>query len=93
MTASHLINQRHTTMCLDKTPYKMWKEKCLNVKCLKIFVQCCTHVSNQLRMKFDLKSWKLVVVGYCPSGYHLCDSEIKTHLPRVRQYKRGNWTG
>lgn len=79
-TAAYLLNLTGPTTVEGKSPYQMWHNKDLqDISHLRIFgTECYVHVPKQKRQKWDRKSTKGLLVGYCGNkdGYRVYDSEM-----------------
>lgn len=65
-TAAYVLNRTGPTKIVDKTPYELWNAKEASIDHLKVFgTECFVHVPKQKRQKFDAKSVKGYLVGYC----------------------------
>lgn len=70
-TAVYLLN-RSPSVAVDGdiTPYEAWNGRKPDVSKLRVFgSECFVHVPKPLRKKLDVKSQKVVFVGYAPNGY------------------------
>lgn len=75
-TAAYIINRSPTKSLEGKTPYELWTGKKPNLSHMKIFGSVAmVHVPNQKRQKWDKKSIKMIMVGYCENtkGYRVMD--------------------
>ena len=78
ISAACYVKNRLPTSCLkdNQTPYECWYGRAPNVEHLRIFG--CTayvHVNDQARQKLDMKSEKMIFVGYQfgTKGYRVYD--------------------
>lgn len=79
-TAAYVINRSPTKSLQGKTPYEMWKGKKPNLSHMKIFgSEAMVYKPKEKRQKWDRKSVKMILVGYCENtkGYRFMD--LKTH--------------
>lgn len=79
-TAAYIINRSPNRALEGKTPYEMWTGKKPNLSHMKIFGSVAmVHVPKEKRQKWDKKSAKMLLVGYCENtkGYRLMD--LKTN--------------
>ncbi len=65
-TAAYILNRTGPTSLVGKTPYELWHRKTTTVEHIKVFgTECFIHVPKQRRKKWDKKSVKGHLVGYC----------------------------
>ncbi|GBP64177.1 Retrovirus-related Pol polyprotein from transposon TNT 1-94 [Eumeta japonica] len=75
-TAAYVVNRSPTKSLQGKTPYEMWKGMKPNLSHMKIFgSEAMVHVPSVKRQKWDKKSVKMILVGYCENskGYRFMD--------------------
>ncbi|KMQ87021.1 integrase core domain protein [Lasius niger] len=65
-TAAYVLNRTGPTPVKLKSPIELWNKKAVNFDHLKVFgTECFVHLPKQKRQKFDQKSNKGYLVGYC----------------------------
>ncbi|KMQ86059.1 retrovirus-related pol polyprotein from transposon tnt 1-94 [Lasius niger] len=65
-TAAYILNRTGPTPVKQKSPIELWNKKPVKIDHLKIFgTECFVHLPKQKRQKFDQKSIKGFLVGYC----------------------------
>lgn len=75
-TAAYITNRSPSRSLEGKTPYEMWYGRKPNLSHIRIFgTEAMVHIPKQKRQKWDKKSTKLILVGYCENskGYRLLD--------------------
>ena len=74
-TAAYVLNRTGPTPVAGKSPYELWyKKESPDISHLKVFgSNCYVHVPKQKRKKWDPKSVKGILVGYCDNkdGYRV----------------------
>lgn len=74
----YVLNCTGTSTIKGKTPHQLWYNKDANIDKLKEFGSIVyAHIPKQKRKKFDKKSTKCVLVGYCDNGYRVFDPQTK----------------
>lgn len=79
-TAAYIVNRSPTRSLSDATPYEVWTGKKPNLNHMRIFgCPAMVHIPKENRSKLDVKSRKLIFVGYsdCTKGYKFIDPETK----------------
>ncbi|CAG4958833.1 unnamed protein product [Colias eurytheme] len=79
-TAAYIVNRSPTRSLSDATPYEVWTGKKPNLSHMRIFgCPAMVHIPKEKRSKLDVKSRKLIFVGYSDGtkGYKFIDSETK----------------
>lgn len=82
-TAAYIVNRSPTCALSDVTPYEVWTGKKPNLSHMKIFgCPAMVLIPKEKRTKLDVKSRKLIFVGYSDStkGYRFIDPETKKGL-------------
>lgn len=75
-TAAYIVNRSPTKLLGCKTPYEMWTGKKPNLSHIRIFgSEAMVHIPKEKRRKWDKKSNRMILVGYCETskGYRLFD--------------------
>lgn len=73
---SAYTTNRSPTSSKDKTPSELWEGRKPNVSNMRVFGSIAyNHVPKELRKKLDPKGKRLIMMGYCSSGYKLWDEE------------------
>lgn len=73
--AAYILNRTGLTPVKQKSPIELWNNKPVKIDHLKIFgTECFVHLPKQKRQKFDQKSNKGFLVGYCgeKDGFRVC---------------------
>lgn len=73
-TAVYVLNRSGPTPVKQKSPLELWNKKAVNFDHLRVFgTECFVHFPKQKRQKFDQKSNKGYLVGYCgeKDGYRI----------------------
>lgn len=80
----YVLNCTGTSTVEDKTPYQLWFNKDVNIDKLKEFGSIVyAHIPKVCRKKFDKKTVKCVLVGYCDNGYRVYNPRTKqVQVPR-----------
>ncbi|GBP54700.1 Retrovirus-related Pol polyprotein from transposon TNT 1-94 [Eumeta japonica] len=79
-TAAYIVDRSPTCTLLDATPYEVWTGKKPNLSHTRIFgCPAMVLIPKENRTKLDVKSRKLIFVGYSDStkGYRFLDPETK----------------
>lgn len=79
-TAAYIVNRSPTKSLQWKTPFEMWTGRKPELSHMRIFgSEAMTHIPKEKRHKWDKKSEKMILVGYCEStkGYRVMNP--KTH--------------
>lgn len=75
-TASYITNRCPTKTLKGKTPFEMWNGYKPNLSHIRIFgTEAMVHIPKEKRQKWDKKSKKMILIGYCDNtkGYRLLD--------------------
>ena len=84
LCTTYLLNRNPTrALTVNKTPAELWFGRKPNLSNLRIFG--CTayaHVPEVQRNKLDVKSKRMVLVGYATNGYRLWDPERSQVITR-----------
>lgn len=65
-TAAYILNRTRPIPVKQKSPIELWNNKPVKIDHLKIFgTECFVYLPKQKRQKFDQKSNKGFLVGYC----------------------------
>lgn len=78
--ATYILNRTLTSSVKDKTPYEVWYGRKPNLSHIRIFgCDAHVHVAKEGRSKFESKSVKCQLVGYCEDqkAFRLWNSEKK----------------
>uniref|UniRef100_A0A8D8G2M5 Copia protein n=2 Tax=Culex pipiens TaxID=7175 RepID=A0A8D8G2M5_CULPI len=77
ITTVYLLNRSPSVAVAgDVTPFEAWSSRKPDVSHLRVFgSECYIHVPKQLRKKLDVKSEKVLFVGYASNGYRVWNGE------------------
>ena len=79
-TAAYIINRTGPTPSVGKTPYELFHGRRASINHIRVFgTECFVYVPKQKRKKWDKKSIKGYLVGYCSDydGYRIWVPEIQ----------------
>ena len=79
-TAAYIINRTGPTPSAGKTPYELFHGRHASINHIRVFgTECFVYVPKQKRKKWDKKSIKGYLVGYCSDydGYRIWVPEIQ----------------
>lgn len=85
LTAAYVINRSPTSALSDKVPAEVWYGHKLNLKKLKVFgcVAFLKIPSELVSSKFESRTLRCYMMGYCANGYRLwCPEQSKLVLGR-----------
>lgn len=81
LTAVYLINLTPTNAIKSsKTPFEMWHNRKPQIKYLKVFGSTVYVHDKIFKTKFDVKSWKGILMGYEPNGYKVWNPECEKFI-------------
>lgn len=75
-TAAYIVNRSPTKSLGGKTPYEMWTGHRPSLSHMRIFGSAAmVYIPKEKRLKWDKKSNKMILVGYCEQtkGYRMFD--------------------
>ena len=78
-TAAYVINRTGPTPSVGKTPYELFYGRRASINHIRVFgTECFVYVPKQKRKKWDKKSIKVYLMGYCSDydGYRIWVPEI-----------------
>lgn len=76
LTSAFLLNRLPTrAITVDKTPHELWHNRKPLLKDLKNFGSTVHVFHKTQQSKFNVKSWKGILIGYDPNGYKIWNCE------------------